>query len=107
MYLLKFWFRIVFNQKKLWTAALNKTKICECPQPLLSAAFLKENVFFEMLVYQKKKKRFMKGHGEGVLKMVIICIRNVTRTLFRSLSHRNANIIYLRLSQCFFCFFCS
>ncbi len=48
---------------------LNKTKICECPQPLLSAAFLKENVFFEMLVYQRKKKRFMKGHGEGVVKM--------------------------------------
>lgn len=48
---------------------LNKTKTCECPQPLLSAAFLKENVFFEMLVYQRKNKRFMKGNGEGKLKM--------------------------------------
>lgn len=48
---------------------LNKTKICECPQPLLSAAFLKEIVVFEMLVYLRKKNRFMKGHGEGVLKM--------------------------------------
>ncbi len=24
MYFLKYWFRIIFNQNKLWTAALNK-----------------------------------------------------------------------------------
>jgi len=30
---------------------------------------LKENVFFIMLVYQRMKKCFRKGHGEGSLKM--------------------------------------
>ncbi len=85
---------------------LNKTKICECLQPLLSAAFFERKCLLWNASLSENEKalyeRSWRGRSEDGYKMVIICIRNVTRILFRSLSHRNANIIYLWLSQWLF-----